>query len=74
MLGLNAAFWTSHIAEGLSYMVMIMLMAPCIATMAVIKKEGGWKNLWINLGSSFAIAYIVAIPIYWISFACSHFI
>jgi Fe2+ transport system protein B len=50
-------------------MTMIMLMTPCVATMAVLKKEGGWKNLGISLGSSFAVAYIMAAIIYWISFA-----
>jgi Fe2+ transport system protein B len=28
-------------AEGLSYMTMIMTMTPCVATIAVVKKEGG---------------------------------
>jgi Fe2+ transport system protein B len=42
MLGLDTSvFWGTHIAEGLSYMTMIMLMTPCVATMAVLKKEGG---------------------------------
>jgi Fe2+ transport system protein B len=48
---------------------MIMLMTPCIATCTVLKKEAGWKNLGISLGSSFAIAYVTACIVYWIAFA-----
>jgi Fe2+ transport system protein B len=39
-------------------------MTSCIATMAVLKKEGGWKNLGISLCSSFSVAYIVAAVVY----------
>jgi ferrous iron transport protein B len=32
---------TFNVADGLSYLVMIMLMTPCIATCTVLKKEAG---------------------------------
>jgi Fe2+ transport system protein B len=41
MLYPNGEFQNIPIAEGLSYMVMMMLMTSCVATMAVLKKEGG---------------------------------
>jgi Fe2+ transport system protein B len=67
MLWPNNSFNIS-VPEGLSYMVMIMLMTSCMATMAVLKKEGGWKNLGISLMSSFGAAYIIAAVVYWTSF------
>ncbi|MDR3329814.1 MAG: ferrous iron transport protein B [Mycoplasmataceae bacterium] len=61
--------WSVTTPEALSYLIMVMLIAPCGATCAVIKKEAGLKNLGISLASSFCVAYVVAGVVYWISFA-----
>jgi Fe2+ transport system protein B len=53
-------------------MVMMMLMTSCVATMAVLKKEGGWKNLGISLCSSFVVAYVTGAIVYWVSFVIVH--
>lgn len=48
-----------------SFMVVTLLYIPCIATIAVIKKEtGSWKWAALSLGYSMVIAWLVAFMIY----------
>lgn len=58
----------THIAQGLSYLVIFAFYLPCAATLAAIKKEANWKNLGIQIGSSVGISYLLGILIYWISY------
>ncbi len=57
-----------HIAQGISYIVILMFYLPCAATIAAIKKESNWKYLFVHLGSSITISYFLGIITYWISY------
>ncbi len=48
----------------LAFMAFVLLYVPCLATLAVMKKEGGWKLVMSSLAWSFALAWIVAVLIY----------
>lgn len=58
----------THIAQGLSYIFILMFYLPCAATISAIKKESNWRYLFIHLGSSISISYILGIIVYWISY------
>ena len=49
------------IATIISYVLMFSFYTPCIATIVVLKKEGGYKNLIIHMISTFAVAYILSL-------------
>ncbi|MEA2071251.1 MAG: ferrous iron transport protein B [Asgard group archaeon] len=54
-------------AAGLSYLVFILLYVPCIATLAVIKKEtNSWKWMLFNLLMSTGIAYALSAATYFL--------
>jgi Fe2+ transport system protein B len=40
MLGLNAA-GAITVAQGLSYLILVMAFFPCSATFSILQKEGG---------------------------------
>lgn len=48
----------------LAFMAFVLLYVPCLATLAVMKKEGGWKLVMSSLVWSFVLAWIVAVLIY----------
>lgn len=58
----------THIAQGLSYIFILMFYLPCAATISSIKKESNWRYLFIHLGSSISVSYILGIIVYWISY------
>lgn len=48
-----------------AYMVFVLLYVPCLATVAVIKKEtGSWKWMFFSIAYSLVIAWFVAFIIY----------
>lgn len=47
-----------------SYVFMFAFYTPCVATMVVLKKEGGWKNLIIHLSAAFILSYILCLFVY----------
>ncbi len=48
-----------------AFMVFCLLYTPCVATIAVIKKEtGSWKWMFFSLAYQFAIAWIVAMAVF----------
>lgn len=53
--------------SALALMVFILLYVPCLATLAVMKKEGGWKLVSSSLLWSFALAWTVAVLTYQLS-------
>ena len=61
---------SNHIALGISYLLIFMTYVPCLATISVIKKEGGYKLLITNLLTSFAVAYFLGIVGYWFVRLC----
>lgn len=51
--------------QAYSFMVFILLYTPCLATIAVIKKESGSaKWMWMSIGISLVIAYLLTFVIY----------
>lgn len=51
-------------ASALSYMVFCLLYSPCLATIAVLKKEVGKKWTLISILVQFVLAYIIALIIF----------
>lgn len=51
-------------ASAISFLVFTLLYAPCMSTIAVIKKECGSFMMWFSLISSFVIAYMLSFIVY----------
>lgn len=51
-------------ASGLSFLVFVLLYAPCISNLAVMIKEIGWKWTAISLACQFGLAYLLAFVVY----------
>lgn len=73
LFGTEEAFATyisqgTHIAQGLSYLVIFAFYLPCAATIGAIKKESNWKTLGIQVGSSVCLSYLLGIIVYWITY------
>lgn len=48
-----------------SFMVFVLLYVPCIATLAVIKKEtNSWKWVWFVLFYTMSLAWIISFLVY----------
>jgi len=47
-----------------AFMVMSLIYIPCIATIAVIKREAGWRWAGLAVGYSLALGWLVAVIIY----------
>ncbi|WP_338779079.1 ferrous iron transport protein B [Metabacillus sp. FJAT-52054] len=63
MAGLLPNYFTPLSAY--TFLVFILLYTPCLATVAIMKKEtGSTKITLFSIGYSFAIAYIVALAVY----------
>jgi Fe2+ transport system protein B len=45
-----------------------MLYLPCSATIAIMRKEGSWKLVFIHIGASLSISYVLGLITYWVSF------
>ena len=61
---------TNELPINLSYLMVFMLYIHCLTTIQIVKKEGGWKILGINLSIMMSISYIFGILTYWITYAC----
>lgn len=46
------------------FLVFILLYTPCVATVAVIRREIGTRWMWFSIGYQLALAWIVAFGIY----------
>jgi len=54
----------SH-ASALSFMVILMLFVPCVATLVVMKQEmGGWRRFFASLAFMVVLSYLVGIAVY----------
>lgn len=61
-------FVTQNMPIAISYMTIFLLYIPCAATISVLRKEGGWKLLFIHLSLSISISYLLGILSYWITY------
>ncbi len=53
-----------NLASAVSFLLFSLLYAPCISTLAVIKKEAGRFYMWFTLISQFTIAYLFSFVAY----------
>jgi ferrous iron transport protein B len=51
-------------AAALGLMVFVLLYTPCLATLSVLKQEGGWRLMLASLGWSLLFAWLVAVGVY----------
>ena len=60
--GLQTVF-TSPLAA-YSFMLFVLLYTPCLAALATIKQEIGWKWMWFTALYLFALAYVVSFLVF----------
>ncbi len=51
-------------ASALSYMVFCLLYSPCLATIAVLKKEVGKKWTFVSIIVQFVLAYVISLIVF----------
>jgi ferrous iron transport protein B len=61
--GFMSSIWSP--LQALSYLVFLTLYAPCLATVAVMSKEIGWKWTLMNMIISLAAGFGIAGSVYW---------
>ncbi len=50
---------------GVSLMLFLLIATPCLATLAVTRRESGsWKWAWLQFGGLTVLAYIVSLAVY----------
>jgi ferrous iron transport protein B len=54
-------------AAALGLMAFILLYTPCLATLSVLRQEGGWKLMLASLSWSLLFAWLVAVAVYQIA-------
>jgi ferrous iron transport protein B len=65
---LSAAVSSSlPVDSALALMAFVLLYTPCLATLAVLRQEGGWRLMLVSLGWSFVFAWCVAVVVYMVS-------
>ncbi len=47
-----------------AFMIFVLLYTPCVATIAAIRRETGWKWMWFSIVFQSALAWITAFMIY----------
>ena len=63
ILDVIGSVWTP--LQALSYLVFLALYAPCLATVAALVKEVGWKWTLLNVIVSLVVGFVFAGVIYW---------
>ena len=69
LIMLAQAFGTNQFAtvmtpdQIISYTVFVVFYIPCLATMATIKNELGWKDMWLITGLSLVVALAAALVV-----------
>lgn len=53
-----------NFASGVSFLVFVLLYAPCISNFAVMVKEIGWKYSLMSVCCQFVLAYILSFVVY----------
>ncbi|MBR4407213.1 MAG: hypothetical protein IKT27_02765, partial [Clostridia bacterium] len=63
LMSSQSAVWFTP-ASALSFMSYALVYSPCLATMAIMKKEIGWKWTLIGIAIQLVVAYIVAFIVF----------
>ena len=50
--------------SALAFLVFALLYIPCMATVATVQKEAGTKWMWVVIGWTTGIAYVMALLVY----------
>lgn len=58
-------------ALAVSFMIFVLYYVPCLPAINTMRTEVGRKNMLLNIGISFATAYVLATMAYWIGFGFS---
>lgn len=53
-------------ALAVSFMIFMLYYMPCIPSINTMRTEAGKKYMWLNIGVSFATAYVLSMVSYWI--------
>ena len=49
---------------GFSFMLFVLLMLPCMAAMAVFRREAGSKEMWFQIGYTLLLAWVVSFVVF----------
>jgi len=49
---------------GYNFMLFTLLYFPCMAGMAVFRREAGWKEMWFQIGYTLLLAWIVSFVVF----------
>jgi ferrous iron transport protein B len=49
---------------GFNFMLFSLLYFPCMAGMAVFKREAGWKEMWFQIGFTLLLAWVVSLLVW----------
>jgi ferrous iron transport protein B len=62
---LSAAL-TAHFTSlsALALLIFVLVYTPCVATLAAIKAEYGWKWMWVSAAYQFGLAWLLATLVY----------
>lgn len=47
-----------------AFMVMSLVYVPCVATMAAIRREAGWRWMFLSVGYTLVLGWLLAVAIY----------
>jgi len=54
-------------ATGLAFLAVQVLFIPCVATVAAMRQEVGWRGMLFNLGLQTAVSLAVGMTVYWLA-------
>ncbi|MCX7681688.1 MAG: ferrous iron transport protein B [Anaerolineae bacterium] len=54
-------------ATGLAFLAVQVLFIPCVATVAALRQEVGWRWTLFNLGFQLTVAVVVGAAVYWLA-------
>ncbi len=67
--GIQSLFGTvAPQAVAVAFMFFLSYYMPCIPSINTMRSEVGRKNMWLNIGISFATAYVLATIAYWVGY------
>lgn len=49
---------------GYNFMLFTLLYFPCMAGMAVFRREAGWKEMWFQIGYTLLLAWVVSFVVF----------
>jgi ferrous iron transport protein B len=70
LLGVSDAGLAGAVASSISpisaiaLMVFVLLYTPCLATLSVLRQEGGWRLMLSSLAWSLSLAWLAAVFVY----------